>query len=209
MRHGVLLLLLAVLLSPLSAGEARAANEPKAHDAGFFMRLSAGFGGAGTSADVDFLQTGTIDELKYTGAGSDLNFAFGGIVAPNLALHGTLFGWAIAEPDLEFGGTEFPTDDVMLMLLGYGGGATYYLGASNVYLSASVGAAELNLEVEGVTYETDVGWAVQGMAGKEWWVGGKWGLGVAVDFGYHSVPDRDGTTYSGSNWGVLFSATFN
>ena len=70
------------------------------HEGGFFMRLSGGGGTAQTELDDGF---GT---FEYSGPTGDLNFAFGGIVSPNLALHGTLFGWVVSDPTVELNGSD-------------------------------------------------------------------------------------------------------
>lgn len=82
--------LLLILL--LSAGVAAAG--PRDHQDGFFLRLSAGGGSFSTSID-----DGT-DEAEVSGSIGDANIAIGAIIAPNLALHGTLMGWSAQDPDL-------------------------------------------------------------------------------------------------------------
>jgi len=47
-------------------------------------------------------------------------------------------------------------------------------------------------------------------AGKEWWVGKNWGLGVARGFGCHSLPEKNmDENWTGASFGVRFSATLN
>jgi hypothetical protein len=183
-----------------------AANEPRVHDRGFFLRLSAGGGAANTSIDL-----GPAD-LEFSGASGDINFAIGAIVSPNLAIHGTIFGWSVSDPDVELGGQTGEAEDVTLSLSCIGPGITYYIHPANVYLSASVGAAVLTAEEDGDDFETDTGVAADLTVGKEWWVGGKWGLGVAGGINFHSVPSGEpelDENFSGVGFGVRFSATFN
>jgi len=197
---------------------ARAVNLPREHDRGFFLRMSAGLGSAGTSEDIPVAYpqdtaAGSI-ELEASGLSGDVNFAIGALVAPNLALHATLLGWSVSEPGLEIGGVEFDTDDVSLTLSGFGAGLTYYVHPANLYLSGSICAASLTLEYEdaGVTVsaESETGVAFDFTVGKEWWVGSKWGLGVAGAFGFHSIPDEDiDENLTGMNLAVRFSATYN
>jgi hypothetical protein len=191
---------------------AQAVNLPREHDRGFFLRMSAGLGSARTSWDVP--ANGGAYEWEASGIAGDANFAIGAIVAPNLALHGTLLGWTVSEPDLEIGGLEFNTNDVTLSLSGFGAGLTYYVHPANVYFSGSICAASLTLEYEdeGVTVsaESDTGVAFDLTVGKEWWVGARWGLGIAGDLGLHSIPVADADdNMTGMNFGVRFSATFN
>jgi hypothetical protein len=39
--------------------------------------------------------------MKLSGEAGDLNFAIGGIVSPNLALHAMLYGWLVQDLDVE------------------------------------------------------------------------------------------------------------
>jgi hypothetical protein len=88
-----------------------------------------------------------------------------------------------------------------------GGGVTYYIVPANVYLSGSLGLGWLSA-TENV--ESDVGFGLDITLGKEWWVGGSWGLGLAGAFGYHSVPDGVvDANWSGASFGLRFSATLN
>lgn len=191
---------LAGSLVALAAPSLAWAGGPKDHDKGFFLRMLLGGGGAGTELpDSSF---------EFSGTGYVFDIAIGGTIAPNLAIHGSYFGWAISDPDVTFGplsGSYSGTLD----LSAFGGGVTYYFMPSNIYLCGNIGVATLSSDgdIEG---ESDSGYALEFLAGKEWWVGGKWGLGVAGAFGYHSVPEPDiDDNWSGTNWAILFSATFN
>ena len=79
-------------------GTAQVFAGPRDHANGFFLRLSAGAGTANSSipdsAGVDF-------ELDGTSGG--INIAIGAIVSQNLALHGTLWGWSLSNPDAKLG----------------------------------------------------------------------------------------------------------
>ena len=86
------LVVILVLVVPVSAWCSGAAHR---HD-GFLLRLSGGFGGASTDAEDEFG-----DKLEFSGLTGDVNIAIGGMVSRNLALHGTLWGWSIADPDIE------------------------------------------------------------------------------------------------------------
>jgi hypothetical protein len=184
------------------------AKLPREHD-GFFMRLSAGAGGARTEIkDVPF-QDEQVD-LEMNGTAGDFNFAIGGVVARNLALHGTISGWSVSDPDFEINGTKFDTNDVTLSLAMFGAGLTYYFMPANIYISGSLGAGILTLTVDGDDEDSDPGPAVDLSAGKEWWVGKSWGLGVALGTNFHSIPSSDtDENFTGSSYAVRFSATFN
>lgn len=188
----------------LLAGPA-AAGEPRTHD-GFFLRLSAGVGGANT--ENEFLDS----DVEFSGGSGDGNIAIGAIVAPNLAIHGTLFGWTIGDPEVDVEGLGSGEVDGDLSMSAFGGGLTYYFMPVNLYLSGSLGAATLSIDgdddFEG---DSDTGIVGEITLGKEWWVGGSWGLGVAGAFGFHSIPGDDGfdDDWSGNHWAIRFSATLN
>ena len=184
-----------------------AAGEPRTHD-GFFLRLSLGGGTAKTSVED---ATG---EIELDGGAGDVNIAIGGVIAPNLALHGTLWGWSLTDPDASItiagvgSGSGKLDGDVTLGAVG--GGLTYYVMPVNLYLSGSIGFGSIQLDSRQVDAETDTGVVVDLTVGKEWWVGNSWGLGVAGGFSYHSVPDGDiDENWSGTSFALRFSATLN
>ena len=180
------------------------AGEPRTHD-GFFLRLSAGAGAAQTSEDSEDAS------LEISGPSGDVNLAIGGIVAPNFAIHGTIFGWSIADPEVEITGYGSGELDGDLSMSAVGVGFTYYFMPANLYISPSVGVGSMTLDIDGLgDMESDSGLALELTMGKEWWVGTSWGLGVAAAVGYHSIPDK-GTDekLAGTNVAVRFSATLN
>jgi len=174
------------------------AAEPRSHDGGFFLRLGGGGGPAQT----------TNSGIDLSGVGSDFTVAIGVVARPNFAVHANLFGWMIADPDVEFEGATGEIDtDLDLSVLG--GGFTYWFGNSNVYVSPAVGVATVSASGQDLDGESDSGVALDVMAGKEWWLSNRWGLGVAAGGGYHNVPDGDGGEFSGWNGALRLSATFN
>jgi hypothetical protein len=196
---------LAVLIAVFAASAAWAG--PRDHMEGFFMRLSAG-GGAAESELESGGNTG-----KISGEGGDLNFAIGGIVSPNLALHGTLWGWSLTDPDVTLAGPWGSVSgqaNADFSLGAVGVGLTYYFMPANFYLSGSVGVGALSLDAGGVTFDSDAGGVIDITLGKEWWVGNRWGLGVAAGLNYHSIPDGGvDANWKGPGFGIRFSATYN
>lgn len=194
-------ILLLFVLSPLSAW-----SGPRDHNDGFFLRLSGGGGSAKTSIcllDEDF---------ELSGTSGDVNLAVGAIVSPNLALHGTIWGWTVSDPDFSWGSLELENLPADLSLSAVGGGLTYYFMPVNMYLSGSVGMGILSVDAPGGSGETDGGLTFDVTLGKEWWVGNRWGLGVAGGFSYHSIPEPEpdiDENWSGTSFGVRFSATMN
>ncbi len=180
------------------------AGAPRTHD-GFFLRLSGGPGYA--SPSLDYLDS----NLKLSGSSGDLNLAVGGMVSPNLALHGTLLSWVVSNPDVSWGGPGSVRFDGDLSMAAIGAGLTYYFMPANIYASGSVGFGSLTLDAaEGLDGETKDGPVVDLTLGKEWWVGNSWGLGAALAFGYHSFPEKQLTTnWTGGSLALRFSATLN
>ena len=180
------------------------AGEPRTHD-GFFLRLSGGLGSANTSVDIG----GT--DFELSGRTGDGNIAVGGMIGTNLALHGTFFGWATNDPDFDVEGLGSTEANGDLSLSAVGGGVTYYFMPANIYLSGSLGAAWLSFDGdETLDGESDTGIMGELTLGKEWWLGGSWGMGIAGAFGYHSVPDDDADeNWTGTSWGIRLSATLN
>jgi hypothetical protein len=177
---------------------------PRSHDEGFFLRLSAGGGPASTK-----LESGG-EKVELSGSAADVNFAIGAIVSPNLAVHGTLFGWLISDPDVEITGLGSEQANADVDLSGFGAGLTYYFMPANVYVSGTIGAGTLSIDGVGGNYESDTGILFDLTVGKEWWVGNRWGLGVAGGFGYHSIPETDiEDNWSGTSFAIRFSATYN
>ena len=188
----------------LWTGTALANGAARTHD-GFFLRMTIGPGYARTAAA--FLGT----ELTFEGDTVAASLAIGGVVASNLTLHGTLFGWFSQNPDLVIGpiAGDYAGD---VTLSGTGAGVTYYLMPSNVYVSATLGGGQVEFaQSGGGTTSTDWGFAFDFIVGKEWWVSDNWALGLSGDVGFHNVPDASvsGLNWSGHNFAILFSATFN
>ncbi len=173
------------------------------HEGGFFLRILAGSGYAQT-------ELGDPATMKYFGPCGGFNFAIGGVVSKNFSVHASLLSWLIAGPAVETG--ESSTDlngDLTLSAVGIG--MTYYIMPINIYFSPSVGVGRLILESGGVTGDTERGPVIDLTMGKEWWVGGSWGLGVAGMVGYHSVRESEeiDVDWRGYSIGIRFSATLN
>jgi len=206
MRGSALILrssLISILGLAVLAGTATA-GQPRTHD-GFLLRLSAGAGGAKTSEDF------ASSSLEISGAAGDVNFAVGGMIAPNFAIHGTIFGWSLTDPEVELTGHVSGELNGDLSMSAIGAGFTYYFMPANLYISPSVGVGTLTLDIDGLDdIESDPGLALDFTLGKEWWVSNSWGLGIAGAVGYHSIPDN-GTDekITGSNVAIRFTATYN
>ncbi len=194
MRKSFFVTMAAIALAVLVFPEwSHAGGGPKDHKA-FFLRLTAGGGYASTGDDL----------TDFSGLAGDFAVAIGGCVKENLALHGTFFGWAMSDPDVNVELLGSGRLDGTVGMNGYGGGITYYFMPSNFYLSATIGGGELTINSGNVDATSDMGFATDLSVGKEWWVGNSWGLGMAGAFGFHSIEDA-----SGYEFALRFSATFN
>ena len=192
---------LAILMTILLAAAVAAAG-PRDHLDGFFLRLSVGGGSADTAYD-----DGT-DDLEFSGTAGDVNIAIGGIVAPNLALHGTLFGASMTDPDFAINGATGVVNGDITMA-GLGVGLTYYIMPANIYVSGSIGSGTMELD-SFVDARTDRGPMLDVTVGKEWWVGEKWALGVAVGLQAHKFGESGmDESWSGTSKAIRFSATMN
>ena len=188
-RSAVLTLAVATIVGA-SAPPALASD--RSHDGGFFLRMAIGGGHASTEVDEGPFS------LELNGMSGTFDVAIGAVVAKNLAIHGTL------------GGVAFRDDDVDVGQSMIGGGLTYWFGESNAYVTASAGFGELTFDIDGDDETSDTGFATELQVGKEWWVSRKWGLGVALAGGYHSIPGDDlGSDFSGTSFAVKFTATLN
>lgn len=176
------------------------------HD-GFFLRLQAGAG----SGNMTFKQDGNDDEIQFTGMAGAGALQIGGAIGENLILFGEASGVTLTDPTAKFGATEVEMDDLKVNSSTFGVGLTYYFMPSNIYLSGSLLAAMATAEFDNQKGESDTGFGFRFSAGKEWWVGNDWGIGVALYGCYSSVPekDNDAITITTTSFGVAFSVTFN
>ena len=179
------------------------------HDPGFFIRLTTGLGYARTLTEVQ-----NDDLMEFSGLSSAARFQIGGAVSQNLIIFGEFGAIIQVDPSWELLGQSVDGPDVKVTVSDFGAGITYYIMPANVYFSLSLLGSQVSLEVDQAEFESDIGFGINVMIGKEWWVGDDWGLGVA-GFGYYSAMDDKkkflGYTHSISNisFGILFSITYN
>ena len=212
MKKAIACCLAAAACLCLGFGTSTAGGASRTHD-GLFLRLAVGGGKAGSKIDVpDTPATPGGAVIDLSGTSGDVDFALGGMVQPNLAIHGTIFGWSVSDPDADIRigtlsgkGTLSGTATMSAI----GPGMTYYFMPANLYLTGSLGVGKFKLtgDVEG---ESKSGFALAMGLGKEWWAGNNWGLGLAGGLTYHSIADKDvSENWSGTSFALRFSATRN
>ena len=179
------------------------------HD-GFFLRLVGGSMamGIGTSEEGG-------SSTGIASVGGAFEASVGGIVAENLALHVDFLSasgeatWAESPENEVFSRNQ----DVELTAVGIG--ITRYFMPNNVYLSGSLMSTWLRTptfdDEDNVEMAIGYGGLLSVRAGKEWWVGDDWGLGVTGSLfagaGVFAADDANVLGYGGATIGV--SATFN
>jgi hypothetical protein len=187
------------------------------HD-GFFLRLVPGFGYSQISLSLpdDMLteQFKGKDAFAFSGGLTLANsIQIGGAVSDNVIIFGESGGVTITNASVKVFDEEVDDPgDVSILFGGIGPGITYYFMPDNIYISVTILAHIANVDVESSKLaESNIGFGFNFMAGKEWWVGEQWGLGVSLYFRYGSQSDKEveDMTISGYSFGALFSATFN
>ena len=210
MKAGLKIATAALTLTLFSSSAQATTMIPFHHD-GFLLRLSTGLGHADSEID-DPVGNG---ETQLDGTAWDWNVAIGGVVAENLAIHGTFFGWWVDDPDLKITGDGLSSAGEFqghLTMSAIGGGITYWLMPVNIYFSGSFAAAKLYLDDAYSPYDSDSDTGIAGdfTVGKEWWVGPTWGIGFAGGMSWHSIPDGGiSEDWTGQSFVMRFSSTFN
>jgi hypothetical protein len=174
------------------------------HD-GFYLRLVMGAGYLNTTMSVSG------DSATLSGFAGSFAAAVGGSIAPNLIIYGEISGMSVNEPTMSYRGTSSTQRDVTFSMLTFGPGLAYYLQPMNVYFSGSVGFGYFNFSDNNDYYEdenSDLGFGLSTMMGKEWWVTTDWGLGVAAQFQMATAKLNE-TRFTGYGFALMFSATYN
>lgn len=172
------------------------------HD-GFYLNLQTGPAYLALSQDSA--------DMTISGTGYGLNVAVGGSPVENLVIFGEVISQVALGPTLEVGGEEYESDDsVSLSFAHIGPGLAYYFGESSFFLSGSVGLAQAALE-SNVGKSGAQGVGLRLGAGKEWWVGDQWGLGVGANFFTASMTDdsNEEIELGATSFALNFSATFH
>jgi hypothetical protein len=206
---------LAKPIPPLPGDEraAKVAAGVETHD-GFFLRLTTGPAGGAVSLDVP-----DQDERTWSGGGWGSSIDIGGAVVRDLVVFGRLRVVSLFDPKVRVGDeTEDLGGDSFFVTQGlFGAGLNYYVMPINIYFGGTIGFATLTTERNPRSGDTqrrgsDVGFGIDLDAGKEWWVGDNWGLGVALRLSLASIPAGDDfpqdAVFGSGFVSILFSATY-
>jgi hypothetical protein len=178
------------------------------HD-GTYVRLFLGGGRIAISESVGG------QDGKVHGGGVSFGVAVGGAVVENLILYGEFYFMSADDPTVELGGVSLPASGSSLVSAGIGPGIAYYIQPVNIYLSATFGAARVEIQdadTQAVRGSSKWGLGLSTMIGKEFWVSDNWGLGAALQFHYGSMEDNvpsPAPTIRSNAIALLFSSTFN
>jgi hypothetical protein len=179
------------------------------HD-GFFLSMSLGpaFG------NVNDKFSGS--DLTFRGAGIDFDIKIGGKISQNLLLHATLLSKSMVGPEVSDGSGQSGkiSNNVSIGEAMFGAGLTYYIMPQNIFLSGSMGAGNFTVinTDEKINTSTKYGFSFQLKAGKEWWVGKNWGLGLGLAYGKTSLTNDAGgisEQLNSNRFSIVFNATFN
>lgn len=170
------------------------------HD-GFFAQIQAG------PAYLD-LNIPDLDVATH-GMGFGLNIAIGGSPSKNFVIFGEMIVQSVSSPKIEIEGTEYDSvDSAALSFTSIGPGVAYYFGESSFFLSGAIGLADATFETAEASAGADgIGFRLG--AGKEWWVGDQWGIGLGANFFYASLSDEGSTDVRATSFALNLSATYH
>ncbi|NMB76887.1 MAG: hypothetical protein GYA21_17375 [Myxococcales bacterium] len=171
----------------------------------FFLRMCAGAGFARSST-----QGTVVDKENYVlGGGTAAAASIGYFIAPNVAVHGDLFGITLIEPQ-NYLNNERQRDLAGQYTLGaLGAGITWFFSPNDWFVSAAAGMGVIRAKLGDFETETRAGFAGSVLAGKQWWVANDWSLGVAAQVMYNTVPVRDDNLQHTFAASVLFIAAYD
>lgn len=189
---------------PPPGGGYYAASPVKVHE-GFYLRFHLGLGYTSMNA------SDAGNDISISGAGGAFGIAAGFAVRPNLIIYGEIFDDIAVNPDVEVNGQTGTTDNVNAGVIGLGVGVKYYMMPANVYFAGTLAMAQLTVQEDGQEVgETDFGPGVSLMAGKEWLVSNKWGVGVGAQVFFGSMPEKDADyNWTSTAFALIGTATYN
>jgi outer membrane protein with beta-barrel domain len=185
------------------AGAARAQEVPQ-HKGGF-ARVMLG----GGYASLDENSGG--HDTRIHGGGAAFSVDGGYFVVPNLALGLDLSVYALPKPTVTQDSMDLGSSSATVDLINIGLGATYFV-PGDVYLGLNVGAAVASIEYSNQSVNSETGFGMGLLLGKEWSISPHWGLGLAGQFFFMSIPDHASnglpTNFSVAGGGILVSGSY-
>ena len=202
----------------LKAQEEALFNNLKTQEEGFhqhkglYLSMSVGplFGSV-----TDDLGTYTMD---MSGTGAQFDFKIGGAIKENLILHATLISNSLLGPTIKISGNSSTkaSDNIAVGEAMLGGGLTYYIMPSNIFLSGTLGLGNFSIidtNDNNNNVSTQRGFSMQLKIGKEWWISKKWGLGISLTYGKTNLTNKPSggivEKLDSNRFGILFNSTFN
>lgn len=183
----------------------------QSHESGLMLRLTAGASYARTGQKTDLPGS---PKYHIAGAALDTSVAAGFALSENFAVHATGTFWRAFKPKAKGDLGPFSSSGVLkdtnLTNFGIGGGFTAWTNG-NMYISLSVLASMLRAKYNEDKIDTNWGIGGELLLGKEWWLGGNVGIGLAAAGTIHHIPDsRDKLKGNlGYSVGPRLSITFN
>lgn len=200
---------------PMEPGTSTAAgptvvDQPSATDtsteehSGFFL---------GLQIPIGRLKVGDDDRIfEASGVGGGFTLLIGGTPAPNLVIYGEASSVQVSGPEMTIGGDTTSADsDTSVALVQFGPGIVYYFMPINFYVGGSLLLSRVAIDHDGETVgETKLGIGAALRAGREFWVGKDWGLGIGVEARAASMQDKDvDATLTASSFGLTLGATYH
>jgi hypothetical protein len=167
---------------------------------GLLLRVTTGWGFGRLSASE-----GNLHEPSFViGLGVDVGTA----VIENLIVRGRVRGAAGYYSEGDFG------NDVLFSFGGVGAGVDYYFMPVNIYVGGTISIAGIARADEDNSHRSKAGLGLDLDVGKEWWVGRRWGIGIALRASYIDVASANilhdpSARLRSFHAGLQLSATFN
>lgn len=177
--------------APAASNPAATAVSDRTHN-GFYF--SFGLGPVFGNVKDEYTDTTGTYELLFKGTGLAIDFRIGGAIKPDLILTGDIISRAVVSPDIELDGKSVSTSDYKsLSEVTYGVGLTKYYMPLNLYAGVTLGTGVFVVENDATQRNTrsEFGFSGAIRAGKSWWIGQKWCLGLGTMVSYTSAKTDD------------------
>jgi hypothetical protein len=145
---------------------------------------------------------------EWRGTGILVDMRIGGAIKQDWILTADLMNKSISSPEISMNDSNYTTNDnVSMDEVSYGIGLTHYFMPFNIYAGVTLGTGTFVLtytdpESDEVTKtRSEYGFSWMFRAGKSWYLGRKWGLGVGLGYGGTKAE------VSGGNGNEKFNAT--